>query len=92
MGSARRVLVHPDRVAALFRQMRDEMDTMHARHVSELAVVRRELDQVRAAFHELQAVSAARLRAQATVDDLRRRRQAMLDAIAVERDPFAPLN
>lgn len=89
--TSRPVLVHPDRVRALFTKMRDEMREMHAKHLCELAALRRELEQVRAAFNELRAVSHARQRAEAEVAELRRRRE-LLAAFAVERDISQPLN
>ena len=70
--------------------MRDEMREMRSRHVSEMARLRRELDNVRAAFNELRAVSQARQAAEAEVAELRRQRD-LLRAFAAERDPTAPL-
>jgi len=91
MADGRRTLVHPDRVHAVFAKMRDELAELRARHVAEVAHLRRELDEVRAAFNELRAVSLARQRAEAEVAELRRRRE-IGRARAVERDPNAALN
>jgi hypothetical protein len=87
----RRVVYDEARVRLIFGRMKQELDELRARYIAETAHLRRELDQVRAAFNELRAVSAARQRGQAEVAELHRRRD-LLRAFGATRDPTAPLN
>ena len=87
----RRVLITPERVRAVFAQMRGELDEMAARHRAEVESLRRELDEIRARFDELRAVSLARSRAEVEVAELHRLRE-IGRARATERDPTMPLN
>jgi len=95
---ANRVLVHPDRVRALFARMREELNELSARyaaqaarHASEVAVLRTELDEIRSQFDELRAVSLARQRAHTELVGLHRER-AIQRARAAERDVSKPLH
>jgi hypothetical protein len=72
--SHNRVLVHPDKVRALFAKMRDDLHEMAARHASEVATLRAELDEVRAQFEELRSLSLARQNAEAELRELYRER------------------
>ena len=85
----RRVLYTEERVRALFARMRDELNEMAVRHASEVAVLRTELDEIRAQFDELRAVSLARQRAHAELVGLHRER-AIQRARAAERDASTP--
>ena len=89
--SHNRVLVHPDKVRALFAKMRDDLHEMAARHASEVATLRAELDEVRAQFEELRSLSLARQNAEAELRELYRER-GIARARAAERDPNAALN
>jgi hypothetical protein len=98
MVMSRRVLVHPDRVHAVFAKMRDELAELGERHAAEvgrlhreLAALRAELEGVRSAFDELRSVGLARSKAEIEVASLRRL-QAIGRAQAVTRDPALPLN
>jgi hypothetical protein len=86
-----RVLYDETRVRALFASMREELRQMGERHAVEVAVLRRELDGVRAAFAELRSVTLARGKAEQELADLRRLRD-IGRAQAAERDPNVPLN
>ena len=88
--SHNRVLVHPDKVRALFAKMRDDLHEMAARHASEVATLRAELDEVRAQFEELRSLSLARQNAEAELRELYRERE-IARARAAERDPALPL-
>jgi hypothetical protein len=83
---ARKLLYSGDRVHTLFARMRGDLHEMHYRHLCELADLKRELEQVRAQFDELRAVSLARSRAELEVAELRRL-QAIGRARAVQYDP-----
>ena len=87
----RRVLVHPDRVRAMFPKMRDELHDMYSKHLRELADLRRELDKARADLDKLRAAVRARQQAQDELSGLYRAR-AIQQAQAAERDPNAALN
>jgi hypothetical protein len=65
--------------------------TQYAAVVTELAEVKRERDEFRAALAELRAAVTARWEAEARVAELYRER-AIARARAVERDPNAMLN
>jgi len=91
MHNGRRVLVHPDRVRALFARMRADLHKLAARHASEVAALRAELDQVRSEFDELRAVALARQRAEVELGELRRLRE-IGRARAAERDASTPLH
>jgi len=86
-----RVLYDEARVRALFGEMQRQLREMAAQHASEVARLRRELDDVRAAFNELRAVSLARQRAEVELAELRRLRD-IGRARAAERDPITPLH
>ena len=93
MADGRRLLYHPEYVRAFadaLREARADLHEMHSRHVAEVAALRRELDEVRAAFDELRTVSLARQRAEVELRGLYRER-AIVRARAAERDPAAPL-
>ena len=90
MTGRRRVLYDERRVLALFSAMRAELADMGERHAAELAAVRRELDEVRATFDELRAVSLARSKAELEVAELRHLRE-IGRARAAEHDPAQPL-
>ena len=94
---ANRALVHPDRVRALFNQMRADLQAMAERHAAAVArlqakvvALQAEVDGVRAAFDELRSISLARQRAEAEVAELHRLRE-IGRARAAERDPATPL-
>src|SRR5215467_9360357 len=89
-NGGRRLLYTEERVRALFARMRDELNEMASRHASEVAVLRTELDEIRAQFDELRAVSLARQRAHAELVGLHRR--AIQRARAAERDASTPLH
>jgi hypothetical protein len=81
-----RPLYHPDRVRAMFAQMRSELHAMHFKHLCELADLRRELDETRTALDELRAATLARQRAEADLELLRRdqaRRMSIAEGRAV---------
>jgi hypothetical protein len=86
-----RRLYTEDRVRAIFAKMRAELSARHVEHLSELADLRRELDQVRAQFDELRAVSLARSRTELEVAELHRLRD-IGRAQAAERDISQPLH
>jgi len=86
-----RLLYHPDAVRRLFNRMRADLHEQHLRHLCEMSDLRRELDQVRAAFDELRAASLARAQAHAELASLYRER-AIHRAQVVERDPATPLH
>ena len=90
-NGGRRLLHTEERVRALFARMRDELNEMASRHASEVAVLRTELDEIRAQFDELRAVSLARQRAHAELVGLNRER-AIQRARAAERDASTPLH
>jgi hypothetical protein len=89
--NGRRVLYTEERVRALFARMRDELNEMAVRHASEVAVLRTQLDEIRAQFDELRAVSLARQRTHAELVGLHRER-AIQRARAAERDPVQLLH
>jgi len=89
--NGRRVLYDEARVRQMFGRMREELHEMAARHVSEVAALRQELDQVRAQFDELRSISLARQRAEAKLAALYRER-SIARARAAQRDPGQPLN
>jgi len=85
-----RLLYHPDAVRRTFARMRKDLDGLRFQHLRELSDLRRELDQARADYADLRAAVLARHRCEAELADLRRRR-ALVEAWAGERDPAAPL-
>jgi len=89
--SIRRVLYTEARVRAMFARMRDDLHELAARHASEVAALRAELDEVRALYDELRAATFARQRAEAELASLYRER-AIRRARAAEREPNAMLN
>jgi len=89
--ASRRVLYDEARVRQLFAGMRAELQDMHARHVAELDVLRRELDSVHVAFDELRAACLARSKQELDLEELRRLRE-IGRARATVRDPALPLN
>jgi hypothetical protein len=89
MMSGHRVLYHPDRVRAMFAQMRGDLHAMHFKHLCELSDLRRELDAMRTELEqlrELRATVRARHRAEAELAELHRRRSLMQASMAA-RDP-----
>ena len=90
-NSGRRVLYDEGTVRALFGKMREELREMGERHASQVAALRAELDQARAAFADLRSVVLARSKAEQELADLRRLRD-IGRARAAERDPNAALN
>jgi len=85
MRSSRKLLYTPDRVHAMFSQMRDDLHELAVRHASEVAALRAELDHVWDLYARLRAVSLARTQAEAELADLRRERE-IARARAAERD------
>ena len=85
-----RVLYTEERVRQMFGKMREELREMGERHAAEVAALRAELDQVRAAFDELRSVSLARQRAEAELASLHRERSIQRARLA-GRDPSLPL-
>jgi hypothetical protein len=84
--SGRRLLYTPERVRAMFAQMRGELHEQHFRHLCAMADLRRELDETRAALHELRAATLARQRAEADLEMLRKdqvRRMSIAEGRAV---------
>ena len=86
-----RALVHPDRVRALFNEMKQQLQEMAERHANEQRRLRAELEQVHAALRELRAASLRRAQAHDELVSLYRER-AIQRARAAERDPAAALN
>jgi len=76
MLGSRKLLYTPDRVQAMFAKMRSDLHAMHWKHVAELAELKRELDETRAAFDELLGVVRSRQRTEAELRDLYRQREA----------------
>jgi hypothetical protein len=74
MHSGRKLLYSAARVHAMFSRMRGELDHQHFRHLSEMADLRRELDQVRGQFEVLCNAVRERERAEAEVEMLKRTR------------------
>ena len=68
-----------------------DLHDMHFRHLCEMADLRRELEETRAAFRELRATSLARQCAEAELRELYRER-SIAQAKAVERNPAWPLH
>jgi hypothetical protein len=89
--NGRRLVYTEERVRALFAKMRADLHEQHFRHLCELSDLRRELDQVRAAFDELRSVTLARSRAELEVAELRRLRE-IGRAQTVTRDPARRCN
>jgi len=69
---------------------RDDLHEMHFKHLSELAELRRELDECRAALDALRGAVVARQRAEDELASLYRQRD-IERASATERDPAARL-
>src|SRR5262249_48393065 len=95
---ANRVLYDQTRVHAIFAKMRDELAELRARNLPQSAALRRpvealrvELDQIRALYAELRAISTARQAAEKEVAEMKARREALLRAFGAERDPTQPL-
>jgi len=91
MRNGRKLLYSEERVRAMFARMRDELHELAERHAREVAALRAELDQVRAQFDELRAISLARSRAEIEVAELRRLREIGRARLA-QHDPAAPLH
>ena len=90
MADGRRLLYHPEYVRAFadaLREARADLHEMHSRHVAEVAALRRELDEVRAAFDELRSISLARQKAARSSLPA-----STASAPSHERDPAQPLN
>jgi hypothetical protein len=77
-------------LARALQQARDDLDMMHARHMSVLDKLCRELDAVRSDFNALRAVVLARNSAYDQLVELHRERAIGL-AKAAERDPATAL-
>ena len=93
-----RALVHPDRVRALFSQMRAELQEMGAKHLAEVTTLRAriaalegEIEEVRAQHAELRAAVLTRTKAEAELASLYRERELQRAQAAV-RDLGQPLN
>jgi len=86
-----KLLYTEERVRALFSRMRSDLHEMNFRHQCQLADLRRELDEVRAAYAELRAATLARTQAEAELASLYRQRE-IARARAAERAPTMPLN
>ena len=86
MANVRPVLVHPDRVRALFNKMRDELHELAAKHLSE----NHSAPSLPQSVAHLTSFAVSRWRGR------RRKRRSqsfdLLRAFAAERDPAAPLN
>src|SRR5262249_55383202 len=89
-GSGRQPLYTHARVVALVARMRSDLEEQHARHLSEMADLRREFDEVLGMFEQLRAAVRARQDAEAEPQQLYRERE-MVRGWATERDPAAPL-
>jgi hypothetical protein len=74
-----------------FADLRGQLHEMHFRHLCELADLRKELDETRAAFNELRAAVLCRQTAERELAGLYRARD-IERARAAERDPALPLN
>jgi hypothetical protein len=74
MRSDRKLLYSADRVRVMFARMKADLVDQHERHLSEYAVLRRELDQVRAEYEQLRDAVLERQRAEAEVEMLKRTR------------------
>src|SRR5262249_51996374 len=83
----RRVLYTEERVRALFARTRAELDEMSERHAAEAARLRHELEECRADLAELRAAVLARQRSEQEVSELRRRRDAIIEAFAADLVP-----
>ena len=83
MGRDRPLFVPVDRVRRLVADMRRDLEAQHARHLAELAALRKELDELRAAV-------LARAYAERELAELHRRR-ALTQAWSAERDLGQPL-
>jgi len=86
--NGRRLLYSPQYVrgfANALREARSDLHDMHFKHLCELADLRRELDECRAALNELRAATLARQRAEAELAGLYRERE-IARALAAERD------
>jgi hypothetical protein len=75
MRNGRKLLYSEQRVRAIFAKMRAELFARHLEQLSELADMRRELDQVRAAYNKLRDAVLERTKAEADLELLRRDRQ-----------------
>jgi len=72
------------------QQAPEELHDMHFKHLCELADLRRELEETRAALAELRAAVRARAAADQELAELHREREIQR-AQKVERDPALPL-
>jgi hypothetical protein len=70
----RKLLYTEDRVRVIFAKMRAELYARHLEQLSELADMRRELDQVRAEYEALRNAVLARTKAEADLEMLRKDR------------------
>jgi hypothetical protein len=94
MGNGRRILYSPQYVQGFrvaLAEARSDLHDMHFRHLCEIADLRRELDETRAALDELRAATLAREKAEYELRELYHER-AIARARAAERDQAAPLN
>jgi hypothetical protein len=69
-----RLLYTADKVRAVFARMRGDLHEQHERHLFEMAELRKELDQLHAAYAALRAAVFERERAEADLELLRRDR------------------
>jgi hypothetical protein len=71
-------------------EARSDLQEMHAKHLHEHAILRRELDQCRAELGELKTTVLARQHAESELATLYRERE-LARAQAAVRDPMLPL-
>ena len=81
----RKQLYSPAYVYAVFDRMRDDLHKLAARHASEVAALRAELDEVRDLYARLRAASLARAKAEAELAVMYRERE-IARACATERN------
>jgi hypothetical protein len=94
LRNGRRVFSSPQYLQGFrnaLRQARNDLRDLHWKHLYEMADLRRELDETRAALNELRAATLGRQHAEAELRGLYRER-AIQRARAAERDPAAALN
>lgn len=88
---SRKPLYTAEHVHKMFARMRNDLHEMHSRHLGEMADLRRELEEVHAAYAELRATVLARQNAERELTSLYRERD-IARARAAERDPALPLH
>jgi hypothetical protein len=83
--NGRRLLYTEEKVRAIFAKMRAELYARHLEQLSELADMRRELEEVRTAYNKLRDAVLARTKAEADLELLRRDRQRHTREVEGER-------